>query len=153
MTKATTRQSVAPEPEEDATVLQFAGAETDRDKTNDHVPFQLGDDPTIYHGKRPKMAVLLKVAAVLDDDTDPLKQATSFNDLIEKVLEPESAEALHERLLDEDDDLDLDSPGIENMFQTLVGLWYGRPTGKRPALRGSQPRTGRRSTVRARSRA
>lgn len=148
MTKDSTRQA---DLEDGATVLQFAGAETDRDTSNDHVQFHLGDDPTIYHAKRPKMAVLLKAAAVLDDDTNPLAQATSFNDLIAKVLEPESAEAVHARLQDEDDDLDLDSPGIKNMFQTLVGLWYGRPTGKRPALRGSQARTGRRSTVRARS--
>lgn len=150
MTKATTRTPTAP-PEEEATVLQFAGAETDRDTTNDHVPFQLGEDPEVYHAKRPKMAVLLQVATALDDDTNPFAQATAFNDLIDKVLEPASADAIRARLEDEDDDLDLDSPGIENMFQTLVGLWYGTPTGKRPASRGSRPRTGRRSTVRARS--
>lgn len=139
------------EVQPDETVLQFAGANEDRDTTNDHVPFQLGEHPQVYHGKRPKMAILLQVASALDDDTNPFAQATAFNELIDKVLEPESSEALHARLEDEDDDLDLDSPGIENMFQTLVGLWYGGPTGKRPASRGSRPRTGRRSTVRARS--
>jgi hypothetical protein len=137
--------------EDEGTVLQLAGADSDRDKTNDHVPFQLGDDETVYHGRRPKMAILLKVAAALDDDSNPMAQAMAFDRLIEKVLEPDSAAALRERLEDEDDDLDLDSPGIQSMFQTLMGLWYGGPTGKRPASRGSRPRTGRRSTVRARS--
>lgn len=137
---------------EEPVVLQFAGAETDRDTTNDHVPFQLADDDTTtYHARRPKMAILLKVATALNDDSDPIKQAGSFHDLIGRVLEPESAEALHARLEDEDDDLDLDSPGIENMFKTLVGLWYGGPTGKPRASRSSPSRTGRRSTVRARS--
>lgn len=137
--------------DDEQTVLQLAGANEDRDKTNDRVPFQLGDDDTVYHGKRPKMAVLLKVAAALDDESSPFAQAQAFDRLIDKVLEPESVEALRERLENEDDELDLDSPGIENMFQTLMGLWYGGPTGKRPASRGSRPRTGRRSTVRARS--
>lgn len=132
-------------------VLQFAGAATDRDKTNDHVAFQLADDETVYHARRPKMAVLLRVVRVLGDDTDEMAQAAAFDDLLERVLEPESAEALRNRLEDDDDDLDLDSPGIANMFQTLVGLWYGRPTGRQPASRRSPSRTGKRSTGRARS--
>jgi len=137
---------------EEPEVLQLAGATEGRDKTNDLVPFRLGDDDTVYTARRPKMAVLLRVAATLDDDTNPLAQAASFEALLGKILTPDSAAAIRERLEDDDDDLDLDSPGIENLFQTMLGLWYGGPTTKRRGSAGSQSRTGRRSTVRARSR-
>ena len=130
----------------DGEVLQFAGADEDRDRSNDHVPFQLAGDDTIYEARRPKIAVLLRCVKALGDDQDELAQVAAFDDLLDRILEPESAAALRERLEDDDDDLDLDSPGIANMFQTLVGLWYGRPTGRRPASRRSPSRTGRRST-------
>lgn len=140
---------------EEPEVLQLAGATEDRDTSNDLIGFVLGDAPEVYTGKRPKMAVLLKVASALDDDTNPMAQAAAFDQMIEKILTPESSEVLRARLLDDDDDLDLDSPGIQQMFKTLVGLWYGGPIGGRstgrPGSRGSQQRTGRRSTVRARS--
>lgn len=140
--------------QEEADVLQFGGAETDRDKSNDHVAFMLGDDdedPNVYHAQRPKMAVLLQIAAVLDDDTNPMAQAGAFDGLLDEILDTESVELIRARLRDKDDDLDLDSPGIVNMFQTLVGLWYGRPTGKPRASRGSSSRTAKASTVRRRS--
>lgn len=145
--------AAAREPEE-AEVLQFGGADTSRDKTNDHVRFYLGDegeDPTIYQARRPKMAVLLTMANALMDDGDPIKQAAAFDGLMAKILEPESEAALRARLEDPDDDLDLDSPNIETMFRTLVGLWYGRPTGKPAGSPRSPSRTGRRSTARRRS--
>lgn len=136
---------------DEADVLQFAGADEDRDKTNDQVPFRLAGDDTVYVGHRPKMAVLLEVLEALSDEADQMAQALAFNRLMDKVLTPDSVTALRDRFADEDDELDLDSPGIEQMFKTLVGLWYGGPTGKAPASRRSPARTGKRSTVRARS--
>jgi DNA-binding protein len=136
---------------DEADVLQFAGADEDRDKTNDIVPFRLAGDDTVYVGQRPKMAVLLEVLSVLNDDTDEMAQAMAFGNLLEDVLQADSVTALRKRLTDRTDELDLDSPGIEQMFKTLVGLWYGGPTGKAPASRPSRARTGRGSTVRARS--
>lgn len=132
-------------------VLQFAGAEENRDKSNDHQPFRLAGDDTVYHARRPKSAILLKLMAALGDDNDGMAQVMAFDNLLGKILQPDSEKALRDRLEDEADDLDLDSPGIEQMFKALVGLWYGGPTGRPPASRRSPSRTGKRSTVRARS--
>lgn len=135
---------------DEADVLQLAGADTERDKTNDRVPFRLAGDDRVYVGSRPKMAVLLTLVSKMGDDSDEFKQAAAFDQMLEKVLEPESAAAIRARLNDEKDALDLDSPGIINMFQTLVGLWYGRPTGRPAASRRPSSRTTRRSTARSR---
>lgn len=138
---------------DEADVLQFAGGDDDRDTTNDRVPFRLGEHPDVLIGSRPKMAVLLDVMAALNDDSDEAAQALAFSELLEEVLEPDSVEAIRGRLRDRNDTLDLDSPGIQQMFKTLVGLWYEGPTGKGRGSRPSPARTGRRSTARARSRA
>lgn len=146
---------------EEADVLQFAGGTEGRDKTNDRVLFRLAaadadgeviEAPFVYTAVRPKMAILLRLAAAMDDDASPMKQAAAFDDLLPRILDEKSFAELDRRLCDPEDDMDLDSPGIQNMFETLVGLWYGgRPTVGRPASRGSSARTGRRSTVRSRS--
>lgn len=136
---------------DEADVLQFAGADDKRDKTSDRQPFRLAGDDTVYVGQRPKMAVLLNLAKAMADDTDQMAQAAAFDTMLEKVLDPESAAAMRDRLNDEDDDLDLDSPGIVNMFQTLLGLWYGRPTTRPAASRRPSSRTTKRSTGRSRS--
>ena len=133
---------------DEAQVLHLPGADPDRDTTNDRVPFRLGDNDTILVGKRPKLAVLLKLASVLTDDSNELAQAGALDGFIDKVLTEDSAAHLRARLEDEDDDLDLDSPGFVMMFQTLVGLWYGGPTGGRGASPRSRSATGKRSTGR-----
>ena len=136
---------------DESDVLQFAGADDKRDKTSDQQPFRLAGDDTVYVGQRPKMAVLLNLAKAMADDTDPMAQAAGFDSLLEKVLTEESAAGIRARLEDETDDLDLDSPGIVNMFQTLLGLWYGRPTTRPRASQRPSSRTTKRSTGRSRS--
>lgn len=132
-------------------VIQLPGADTDRDTTHDVVPFQLGDNPQVLVGKRPKLAILLDLVSLLMDDTKPMAQAAGLREFIDVVLDDESAKHLHARLSDPKDDLDLDSPGFTMMFQTLVGLWYQGPTGGPRGSSRSPARTGKRSTVRKRS--
>ena len=133
---------------DEAQIMQLPGGDTERDTTNDAPLFRLGDNDTVLTGKRPKLAVLLRLMTIMNDDTDPVAQAGALDQFIEKVLQPESAGHLRDRLEDEDDDLDLDSPGIVMMFQTLVGLWYQGPTGGGAASRRSPSPTSKRSTGR-----
>lgn len=135
---------------DEADVLQFAGADTSRDKTSDRQPFRLEGDDTVYTARRPKMAVLLRLVSLMSDDSNEFAQAAAFDSMLEKILEPDSAAALRARLEDDEDDLDLDSPGIANMFQTLLGLWYQRPTGPRRSSPRPSSRTTKRSTARSR---
>lgn len=129
-------------------VAQLPGADTDRDTSQDRPPFRLGDDDTVLIGKRPKLAVLLKLMNVMNNDADPMAQAAGLDQFIDRVLTDESAAYLRSRLEDEDDDLDLDSPGFSMMFQYLVGLWYAGPTGSPAGSPRSRTRTGQRSTGR-----
>lgn len=144
--------SAEPTEYDPADVLQFAGANDDRDTSNDVQPFQLADNPTVLVGVRPKMAILLDLVEVMYDDSDQVRQAIALREFIDLVLDEPSAKHLHERLHDPDDKFDLDAPGFSNMFQTLVGLWYQGPTGGPRASSSSRGRTGKRSTVRKRSR-
>lgn len=131
----------------DVHVLPAGGDE--RDRSNDRPPFMLGEgSDVVLVGKRPKLSVLLKLMAVMSNDADPLGQAAGLESFISKVLMPDSAEHVHGRLDDEDDDLDLDSPELILMFEYLVGLWYGGPTRSGAASRRSSSRTGQRSTGR-----
>lgn len=123
-----------------------------RDTTNDRIPLSLGDSDEVYLAVRPKAMVLLRIAQVLVDDTqDEMAQMAAFNHLLEKVLDADSHAALIARLEDEADPLDIDSPEVEEMFKFLVGLWYGRPTGSLAGRQRSSKATGKRSTVRSRS--
>lgn len=134
------RRDREPEP------LHFGGEEA-RDKTGDHRPFVLvdaNDDPMteVLHAYRPKQWMLIKIA-----QAEAAEQVDLFMD---EALDDETADYLRDRFDDAEDDLDVDhlAPAIEG----LIGLWYGRPTG-RPSgssRRRGNPRSGRRSTVRRR---
>jgi hypothetical protein len=141
----------AAEPDEVAepTLLTFPVVK--RDRTNDLVHFQLDDDDTVLVANRPKQAALLNVAKAVGglDDADELGAAGMLDDLLDKIIDADSAAYLRERFDDPDDDLDLDV--LEPIMKQLIGLWYGRPTGRRPGSSGSPQRTGKRSTVRRRS--
>lgn len=138
---------------EDVQALHITAPEPTRDTTQDRFPFYLGNDDTVLTGTRPKMAVLLRIVAAMGDDSDPLAQAAAFDLFLDKILDVDSVAYVRARMEDDDDDLDLDHPLIEQMFQTLVGVWYGtRPTGGRRGSAASPSRSGKRSTVRSRSR-
>jgi hypothetical protein len=137
---ARARQGREPEP------LHFGGEEA-RDKTGDHRPFVLtdaDDQPMteVLHAYRCKQWMLIKIAQAEGQDQVDL--------FLDEVMDEESADYLRDRFDDPQDDLDVDAlgPAIEG----LVGLWYGRPTGKPrgSSTRRGNPRSGRRSTVRRR---
>lgn len=131
-------------PEDRPPVLTIT-TNQDRDTTNDLVPVDF--DGVMIYGERPKMAVLLKVVQVMMDATNPLLQGQALVEFVPSVLDEESAAHVQARLEDPDDPLDLDNPAILSLFQGLIGLWYGRPTGKPPVLRDRLPRSGKRSTA------
>lgn len=142
-------------PDEDLQPLQITAAEKPRDTTHDRFPFQLGDDDTVLIGTRPKMALLLRVVGALSDDTKPAEQAMAFDQFLDRVLDTESVTYLRTRMEDPKDDLDLDHPLVEQMFRTLIEVWYGasaRPTGGRRGSSAPPSRSGKRSTARSRSR-
>jgi hypothetical protein len=127
--------------------LHFGGEEA-RDKTGDHRTFVLvdaDDEPLteVLHAYRCKQWMLIKIAQAEGQDQVDL--------FLDEVMAEESADYLRDRFDDAEDDLDVDhlAPAIEG----LVGLWYGRPTGRQPgsSRRRGNPRSGRRSTVRRRS--
>lgn len=138
---ARVRQDREPEP------LHFGGEEA-RDKTGDYRPFVItdaDDEPLteVLHAYRCKQWMLIKIAQAEGQDQVDL--------FLDEVMDEESAEYLRDRFDDPKDELDVDhlAPAITG----LVGLWYGRPTGRQPgsSRRRGNPRSGRRSTVRRRS--
>lgn len=140
-------------PPEDEPVL-IVGGESTRDTTNDRFPFMLGsDDNRVLVGTRPKMATILDMVDALFNEANPVAQAKAFNELLSEVLDDESEQIVRARLRDKADDLDLDHPDLQAMFKTLLSLWYpqARPTGGRPGSSRPSARTGKRSTVRSRS--
>lgn len=143
--------TAADEPDElegadEPTVLSFPVVK--RDNTHRVVHFTLDDDPTVLVAIRPKQAALLQVAKTAGalDDADQLGAVGMLDDLLERLLDAESLAYLRERFDDEDDDLDLDV--LEPIMKQLIGLWYGRPTGRPGASARSQRKIGKRSTVR-----
>lgn len=140
--------------DEDLQPVRIHGTGQTRDTTHDRFPFYLGDDDTVLIGTRPKMATLIDLVGLMSDETDELAQVAAYNEFLDEVLDADSVAYLRGRFRDRDDLLDLDHPEVQQMFRTLVEVWYGkpaRPTGGRPGSAGSPARTGRRSTARARS--
>lgn len=143
-----------PSPTEEVEPFRIVAAEEKRDTTNDLYPFMLPDEDTVLTGRRPKTAVLIRLVGGMLDDGNPLRQAATFDEFLDKVLDEKSVAHLRERMEDPDDVLDIDHAYVKAMFQHLVGIWYGptaRPTGGRRASSASSSRTGKRSTARARS--
>lgn len=142
-------------PDEDLQPLHITAPAPTRDTTQDRFPFYLGDDDTVLTGTRPKQAVLLRIVGAMGDDSDPMAQAAAFDQFLDKVLDGDSVAHLRGRMEDDDDDLDLDHPLVVQMFETLIGVWYGpraRPTGGRRGSSVPPSRSGTRSTARSRSR-
>lgn len=131
-------------------VLRIEDPNRDRDTTNDRIPFQIDDDPHVLWATRPKKAILMNLAKMAEADDEAVLMGL-FDLYLTSVLDEASRDYVQARLDDPTDLLDIDF--IEPLNQSLVGRWYGRPTGSRPASAPSQRRTGKGSTVRSRSRA
>lgn len=102
---------------------------------------------------KPKWAWFEDLGARATDD-DPRVRREATDELLDKVFDKKSAEALRERLADDDDDFDIDDLG--DLTQVLVEKWGGdreakpRPTGPSGGSSGSSKRTTKRSTARSR---
>lgn|SRR5262245_2411144 len=111
--------------------------------------FQLADDPAmLLVAIQPKSALLLPLAKMAGGDDD-LANAQVIEAFLDLVMEPESREYLQGRLMDPEDNLDVED--LTPIIQWLQETWTERPTGPR---RGSGPqrrRTGQRSTAGVRS--
>jgi hypothetical protein len=127
--------------------LRFSGDEQ-RDKTGDERAFIIEDPDTgdaltpVLYAYRPKQWMLLKIGEASGQEQIDL--------FLDEVMDGESADYLRARFEDPDDDFDVDS--LAETITGLLGLWYGRPTGRPSGSRGRRgnPRSGRRSTVRRR---
>lgn len=145
MSQAVTDDTETPDPQPAPVVIGAAEV----DHTNDLVPFlATADDEVTCTATKPKMAILLKVLAALGDE-NPLTQALALDQLLGYVVDEPSAVHLRTRFEDPKDDLDILFLG--DLMQTMVGRWFGDPTGAVSGSRRSQKRTGGSSTARRRS--
>jgi hypothetical protein len=133
-------------------VVRFDAATEPRDRSQDRIPFALGDDDTVMYAVRPKVVILMDVAASLADSENVFGQARAVNEFIDKILDDDSRLYLRERFDDPDDDMDLDNDDLISAMEYVVGRWYGRPTGSRPGSPEPRSRSGKRSTAKRRSR-
>lgn len=145
MTAETTEQ--APPPIAEGALLIQTPTHDDEHK---RVPFQLDDDPTVLIGTRPKMAVLIDVVDRFGDvDTmEALHAVATLKELVPVVMDQASVDHLNARFLDPADTLDLDV--LEPIIESLLGLWFARPTGRPGSSAGSPSATGPRSTAKRR---
>jgi hypothetical protein len=156
---ATDQTTTAPDEPDTPSLVIGADRDTPRLPPSDKIVlFRLdGDDHTLV-GVRPKMAVLIRVLAALNDNSNELRQAMVLTQMISKVVDEDTADYLNARLDDPDDDFDIiaaddsDGPCLIDIFRTLVGLWYEGPTGGPRGSGQSRKRSGRSSTVRQPSR-
>lgn len=118
-----------------------------RDRSNDKVSFTLDDDPTILWAVRPKQATLFRLVKGLGnlEKVDDFVASAALVEMLWLVLETESKVYLQARFDDEDDEADLDV--VQPIIESLMGLWYRRPTGRPGASSGSSNRTGKPSTA------
>ena len=136
--------TVTPSPADDGVLTFHVPERDDRDELA-RVPFRLDDDDFVLTAIRPKQARLLNIVKQVGslDNLDNLAVVSVLDDLMGLILTPESVEHLQARFDDDDDEADLDV--LEPILKQLVGLWYGRPTGKQPGSSRPPSRTGRRS--------
>lgn len=127
-------------------VLNFKTPE--RDASGDVVPFTLDDDPHVLVAVRPKQAILIELGVGMVSD-DPMEQLRCYLLFKDSVLREDSAAYLNAKFQDPKDTTDLDV--LEPILQTVMGLWYDRPTKRPAASASSPPRTGPRSTARRHS--
>jgi hypothetical protein len=87
------------------------------------ITFRLGGETHVYKFTPPKQAGMVKVMINAGSD---LEAAKSAFDWLDKGLSEEDRKRISDRLLDEEDDLDIDT--VESVVSTLVEKVSGRPT-------------------------
>lgn len=136
-----------PYDEPEAEVLHFdAPAQTDDRPT---IPFRLGDDPQILYSRRPKYAIIMRLSK-LADSKDPAVRFSMVDEFMVAALDKDSREYLQERFEDPDDEWDYEV--LTPVIEQLGARWFPKvPPGRSGGSGRTQNRSGRRSTVRARS--
>jgi hypothetical protein len=131
----------------DTGVLNFKSPK--RDAVGAVVPFTIDDDPTILTATRPKQAVLIDLYRKMDvvGEEDPAIIQV-FDEFMRVCFDQETQDYLNSRFRDPDDDADIDT--LQPVIETLMGVWYRRPTTKSSASSGPSRRSGPRSTGRRR---
>lgn len=102
-------------------------------------------DDFVCTATKPKMYVMLQLAAALGDANE-LRQVLALEQMLDKVVSPDTAVHLRARFSDEDDLLDVD--WLQPFFMGAMGRWFGDPTRAASGSRSSQRRTGGSSTAR-----
>lgn len=146
----TKEREAAPPPPVVGEVLQIPAVK--RDDTGAIVQFQWNDQPEVLTATRPKQGVLVGLARAHSNAEALGDEAALINvlyDFLDEVFEADTA--AHIRAQIESPEAEMDLPDVEQIMQTLMGRWYGRPTTSRGGSSRSPSRTGRASTVRKRS--
>lgn len=132
----------------DAEVLHFDGPRVEPTERAT-VPFRIGDDPRILYSRRPKYAIIMRLLRITESK-DPTVQYTLVDEFLEAALDTGSRDYLRDRFEDPDDEWDYEV--LIPVIEQLGGRWFpGVPPGRSGGSGRTQNRSGRRSTVRARS--
>lgn len=102
-----------------------------------------------FHAKRPTDERLFLLAAMAgDEDAGGAEEAAVTQDLLKDILPEEEFKVLKARLLDDEDDVDMDM--LQDVLMWLVEEWASFPTEPSSDSSGSQDASGTKSTGRVR---
>jgi hypothetical protein len=124
-------------------------------RDTDDTPEGQPSDPRVFLARKPKMAIMLKLGRMVDGvdlETITLGDMTGvFDDLLRAICAPDDKAYIDAKMEDPESDWDLDMlvPLLEKVREKW---WPDRPTGRSAGSRGPQRKSGKRSTVRSRSR-
>lgn len=111
------------------------------------VTFKVDDDEfTAYPPTEGQMALMMAAQANNRETSDHVAGVIDFFD---GLLDEETQKIFRERLMDRDDPFDFDL--VQEIMESLIEEWSGRPTQSPRGSTPSRPTTGRKSTARQRS--
>jgi hypothetical protein len=103
----------------------------------------------VFHARRPTDERLFILAAMAgDEDAGGAEEAAVTLDLLKDILSAEEFKTLKTRLLDPEDDVDMDM--LQEVLMWLVGEWASFPTEPSSDSSTSQDASGTKSTGRVR---
>jgi hypothetical protein len=131
---------------------EFEVAATPEEDRPDRYPFHArGTEQTLW-ARRPKDVQLTYLMSKMTGRrAGTLAAAGSYLDFFMSVLDDDAADIIEERILDPDDDFEIDD--VQEILEGLMEQWSGRPTRSSSGSTGSPPPTGPRSTGPARVKA
>ena len=93
------------------------------------------EDARLLYAHRPKTAILMQFATIDPKSQDIGLLVNMTNLFLDSVLDRASRDYVRSRLLDPDDNWDIDM--LVPVIHRLKGRWYGRPTGPATGASGS----------------